>query len=191
MLTSDACLRMLAYSKASLLLSLEGLTQDDLLWQPGPGKNSIGWNACHVAHYRGAMMWYFDKEPDWESLGPLLAFGYDSDPDTLRDAIPAKARIIELIHEDWLWLLPRFAAFTEDDFERELSLNNPDGETLFEMWHRVSWHVDYHVGRICGLRSMLGKPKFPRPTFGDRARRNITKQSESRWERVLQAIDES
>jgi hypothetical protein len=33
-----------AYAKASLPRSLEGLTQGDLLWQPAPGRTSIGWN---------------------------------------------------------------------------------------------------------------------------------------------------
>jgi hypothetical protein len=189
MLSSEVCLRLLAYSKASLLRSLEGLTQEDLLWQPAKGRNSIGWNAGHVGQFRGAFMWFFDAKPNWVQLGPLLAFGYGGDPDQTRDAIPPKAELIRLIHEDWPLVLERLRHFSEDDFAREVPLNNPDGETLFEMVHRTSWHADHHVGRICALRADLGKPAFPRPTFGSRARRALQVTSESQWEKVLACVD--
>ena len=189
MRTSDLCLRMLAYAKASLLCCLEGLDRDDLVWQPEPGKGYIGWHACHVALLRGSLMWNFDKVPDWESLGELLAFGTGSNCDELRDQVPAKARLVELIHEDWALFVPRFAELGEADFDRPVPRNNPDGETLVEMFHRVAWHVEHHVGRLCGLRSMRGKPIFPRPTFGTTARRALEGGSETGWEKVLKAID--
>lgn len=184
------CLRLLAYSKASLLLSLEGLTREQLVWQPAPGKGTIGWNAAHVSQFRGALMWCFDPEPRWTELEPLIAFGYGSNPDELRDKLPPKAELIRLIHEDWDLLLQRLAPFTEADYEREVPLNNPDGETLFEALHRVSWHADHHVGRICALRSQLNTPTFPRPVFGARGRRALKEASESRWERIVRAADE-
>jgi hypothetical protein len=183
------CVRMLAYAKASLLRSLEKLTQEDLLWQPAAGKSSIGWNACHVGQFRSSLMWFFDPEPNWESIGPLLHFGYESRPDELRDQVPPRAKLIELIHEDWRLFLERFAQFADDQFAREVPLNNPDGETLIDMCHRTAWHCEHHVGRICGLRSLLGKPAFPRPMFGTRARQKLLVRSESRWEEVLQAVD--
>ena len=63
---SEVCLRLLAYSKASLLKSLEGLSDDDLRWQPAKGRTSIGWNAGHVSQFQRAFMWFFDAELDLE-----------------------------------------------------------------------------------------------------------------------------
>jgi hypothetical protein len=187
---SHVCLRLLAYSKASLLRSLEGLTQDDLLWQPAKGKNGIGWNAGHVGQFQSSLLWGFDEEPDWSCVGPLLTFGYGSDPEQTRCAIPPKARLIELIHHDWTQVLTRLSQFTDEQFEGQVPLRNPDGETLFEMLHRISWHADHHVGRISALRAAIGKPLFPRPTFGTAARRVLTATSESGWERILASLDE-
>lgn len=189
MLSSETCLRLLAYSKASLLKSLEGLSDDELRWQPAKRRNSIGWNAGHAGQFRSAFMWSFDPEPDWSEVGPLLAFGYGSDPDQTRDAIPPKAELFRLVREDWQIVLRRLSEFSEEDFGREVPLNNPDGETLFEMVHRVSWHTDHHVGRICALRADLGRPAFPRPIFGSRARRSLQAASESQWEAVLSSIE--
>lgn len=180
----------MAYSKASLLRSLEGLSQEELVWQPGPGKNCIGWHAMHVGQFQGALIWNFEKEPHWEAIGPFLPFGYGSDADEARGAVPEKGEMIRLIHADWDAFVKRFRMFREEDFGAEVPLNNPDGETLFEMLHRVSWHADHHVGKICGLRSLLNKPMFPRPTFGGKARRKLVVKSESGWERILGVVDE-
>ncbi|MDP6356684.1 MAG: DinB family protein [Planctomycetota bacterium] len=185
--TKQFCLRLLAYAKASLLMSLEGLNREDILWQPEPGKNNIGWNACHVGQFIGSLIWFFDDEPDWECLDPFIHFGHESDPDKLRDEIPDKEEIVRLIHKDWELFLVRFQASEESDFEKEVPLNNPDGETLLDMCHRTAWHAHHHIGLICALRSMQGKPTFPRPTFGSKARRELKASSETRWEDILTA----
>jgi hypothetical protein len=187
--TTDFCLRLLAFSKASLLKSLEYLPHEDLLWQPAPGKCSIGWHACHVGQFTGALMDHFDETPDWDSLGILRQFGYDSRPDALRDLIPPRQELFRLIHEDWRRFVERFRDFTDADCEHRIPQNNADGQTLLDLCHQVSWHCSHHVGRICGLRSMLNKPVYPRPAFSAGARQKLTTPSDSGWEQILVAID--
>jgi len=183
-------LRLFAYSKASLLYSLEGLTDADLAWQPKPGVCPIGWHAGHIGHFRGALMWFFDPEPDWDNLGAFLPFGYGSDPDATRALIPPWPELVQMIQEDWRLFRQRFEGFKTVDFSQPAPLNNADGETLFEMCHRITWHADHHTGQICTLREMLDKPIFPRPPFGTLLRRNWSRPSTTGWECILSAIDE-
>lgn len=182
-------LRMFAFSKASLLYSLEGLTDEDLVWQPAAGICNIGWHACHVSQIRGALMWFFDPEPDWESLGACLPFGYGSNPDELITQVPGWQELVWVIQEDWDLFLERFKAFQDADFNKPVPLNNEAGETLFEMCHRTAWHCDHHVGQLCGLREIMGKPIFPRPPFGTILRRDWAANSSTGWERLMKVID--
>jgi hypothetical protein len=183
-------LRMFAFSKASLLYSLEGLNDVDLAWQPAPGICPIGWHACHVAQIRGAFMWFFDLEPDWQSLGACLPFGYGSDPDETLPLMPSWQVLVDLIQQDWDLFLERFKGFRQEDFNQPVPLHNEDGETLFEMCHRTSWHANHHVGQLCALRDLLGKPIFPRPPFGKILRSRWEKNSTTGWERILDGIDQ-
>ena len=187
--TIDFCLRLLAFSKASLLRSLEYLPHEDLIWQPGPGKCSIGWHACHVGQFGGTLMWHFDENPDWESLGILRKVGSGTNPDLARERIPPRQELFRLIHGDWRQFVERFRELTDADCERPVPLNGRDGETLMDICHYLSWHCDYHVGRICGLRSQLGKPMYPKPAFSAGARQNLATPSDSGWEQVLVVID--
>jgi len=183
-------LRLFAFSKASLLYSLEGLTDADLVWQPKPGVCPIGWHAGHVGQIRGAFMWFFDPEPDWGSLGTLLSFGYGSDPDESCTLIPSWKNLTQMILEDWPLFRERFEGFMQADFTQPVPLNNADGETLFEMCHRTAWHADHHIGQICALREILGKPLFPRPPFGTILRRDWPKTSSTGWEEILSVVDD-
>jgi hypothetical protein len=183
-------LRLFAYSKASLLYSLEDLTDDDLVWQPSPGICYIGWHACHVAQIRGAFMWFFDPEPDWESLGAPLPFGYGSDPDELIPVMPGWQELVDLIREDWYLFLERFKGMRQMGFDQLVPLNNDAGETLFEMCHRTAWHADHHVGQLCAIRELLGKPIFPRPPFGTRLRQNWNAPSSTGWEKILDILED-
>jgi len=184
-------LRMFAYSKASLLNSLEGLSDADLSWQPKTGICPIGWHACHVGAIRGSFMWFFDAEPDWDSLGFILPFGYGSDPDETRSLIPTWQELVKAIRADWDLFRARFETFKSADFSQPVPLNNDDGETLFEMCHRTAWHADHHIGQICMLRELIGKPIFPRPPFGTILRHNWKATSLTGWEQILSVVDES
>lgn len=187
--TTDFCLRLLAFSKASLLKSLEYLPQEDLIWQPASGKCCIGWHACHVGQFTGMLMHHFDDHPDWDSLGLFRHFGYESSPNSLCHLIPQRQELFRLIHEDWRRFVERFRDFNDADCERPVPLHCTDGETLLDVCQRIAWHCDHHVGRICGLRSLLNKPVFPRPAFSAGARRKLTTPSDSGWEQILVAID--
>jgi hypothetical protein len=183
-------LRLFAFSKASLLYSLEGLTDADLVWQPKPGVCPIGWHAGHVGQIRGAFMWFFDSEPDWDSLGTLLVFGYGSDPDETRVKIPTWKELTHTILEDWRLFRERFETFRLADFAQPVPMNNEAGETLFEMCHRTTWHADHHIEQICALREIIGKPIFPRPPFGTILRKNWQKSSTTGWEEIVAVVDE-
>jgi hypothetical protein len=187
----NIALRLFAYSKASLLYSLEGLTDADLAWQSKPGLCPIGWHAGHIGAFRGALMWFFDAEPDWSSLGVFLPFGYGSDPDATLTMIPPWQELVQAIQEDWRLFRERFQIFRQADFSHAVPLNNPDGETLFEMSHRTTWHADLHIGQICMLRELLNKPIFPRPPFGATLRRNWSSASKTGWERIISMADET
>lgn len=61
--------------------TLDGLTTDDLNWQPVPGANSIGWLAWHLtrSHDRN-MSEVMGKEQLWLSDGWYARFGRPPDP---------------------------------------------------------------------------------------------------------------
>ena len=58
-------------SKEEFLLSeiINGLTEDDLYWQPATGSNSIGWTIWHVARVEDMWIQFFSKRglEKWES----------------------------------------------------------------------------------------------------------------------------
>ena len=55
-------------SKATLYQQLEGLTRDELTWQPGPESNPIGFMVWHIARVEDRWLHYFiqGKPQVWE-----------------------------------------------------------------------------------------------------------------------------
>ncbi len=73
---------LLERTEAVFLQALEGLTTDDLHWQPGPDSNPIGWLAWHLTRVQDRHVSVMQgKEQAWITDGWHAKFGRPADPE--------------------------------------------------------------------------------------------------------------
>ena len=73
---------VLEWTEAVFLQALEGLTTDDLHWQPGPDSNSIAWLAWHLTRVQDRHVSVMQgKEQAWITDGWHAKFERPADPE--------------------------------------------------------------------------------------------------------------
>ena len=129
-----------------------GLTPDQVAWQPTPRVASIGWNLQHL----GEMLDYylthvFDQGPPVQQA-PLVTMRSGSQDDgRFRDlqAIAAYHRQVRPAYRTWL------AGLTAADFQS--SIERSQGREITYAWAvgHIAEHESYHVGKCTLLRNLL------------------------------------
>ncbi|MFQ5987847.1 MAG: DinB family protein [Dehalococcoidia bacterium] len=163
----DCALEALNEEQTALEQAVDGLSQDELMWQPQPGANHIAFTLWHILRVEDFIVQYmFQRVPQvWESEKwheklnlpddpRITGYGYtaeqlDSFPSVqLRDLLAygeaVRARTVDYLRN----LDPaRFDEIVKSRILGEVSIGNLISHLLCE--------IDQHVGQIAYLRGLV------------------------------------
>lgn len=167
MLTAVFAREILERNEAILLGAVEGLSLDDLHWQPGPESNSIAWLLWHLSrtqdNHRSAM----DLTPHvWVAEGWHARFGRSADPadrgrgHTAEEVTAFRVPDLDTLLGYHTAVRARTDAFLSRATEEDLERQAPDvmGSGTVPAHHRLQMMlVDniQHSGQVAYLRGLL------------------------------------
>jgi uncharacterized damage-inducible protein DinB len=143
---------------------LEGITPDELEWQPGPGMNTIGMLLAHLAIVE---IWWAGLALDLENpvTEPVIGMGMEGDGMPLAEDGRPPAHLAGKDLSHYRDLLTRARAYVRETYARMM---DPDlNRTITRVWdegartYSVRWilyhtleHFAGHYGQILLLRHM-------------------------------------
>ncbi|MCZ6539289.1 MAG: DinB family protein [Chloroflexi bacterium] len=146
--------------------SVEGLTPEELLWQPAPESNHILWTVWHMARVsdRWANSTMLGGEELWardgwaERLGmPVERYGRGETPEQVRDFPPVDIGLVfEYFDAAHASLLAMIDGLEEADLDRDVYAAYRD-ESLNIGW--ILGHIlaeeSQHLGQVAYIRGMI------------------------------------
>jgi hypothetical protein len=150
----------------SLLRSLDGLTREQLAWQPDPQCNSIGWL---VWHYSRLLDFWVNtivkEEPQLWEQGWAEKFSRPAEPrdvgfahneEQLAEFEVPEPEVLNRYLEASRDLLVRILADQDDDLLSSTQVTNPGAGLmpLSTLFQQLIWELNQHGGHIAYLRGM-------------------------------------
>ena len=149
-----------------LLEALEGLSPDELTWQPGPAANSIGWILWHMVRVEDMWIQFFAQfKPElWERDGWHEKFGLPTRDNGFGHTAEQVNNFPRLDLEEFLLYraavreatLAFLATLTPNDMETVPRERRPE-MSLGAMFRQIIGEIYQHVGHIAYLRGLQGK----------------------------------
>ena len=147
--------------------ALDGLTQEDLNWQPRPDCNSIGWTTWHLTRAQDGLMSFIMREEElWTKDGWYAKFnrtpdandtGYGHSPE---QAAAFKSPNVETLLNYHRAALERskhcLATLSISDFSREI--DDPLSQLFPTVGSRIVIALDeilQHAGQVCYIRGLF------------------------------------
>ncbi|MHC4990594.1 MAG: DinB family protein [Planctomycetota bacterium] len=141
--------RALEFRKPMLLRNVEPLSEPQMRWRPGPGRNCIAWQLWHIA----------EVEDNWIRAvvtGEPLRFPFGVE---LREAsetdYPDKTQLVAYLHEVREITLARLESATADDFARETEDKDFGRLTVLDVWCGVVTSFAWHAGQVALTAKLL------------------------------------
>jgi len=151
-MTADALALQLGYTHFVIRKNLEGTTQEESLWRPERGGNSVNWVLGHILIHRNKIHQLIGLDPVWAELddGPYRRGSNPLDPaDPGVKTLEAMSAALDRSQEQVQ------GALAELSDER---LGETRGEnTVGELLYGLSFHEAYHAGQTGVLRRVAGK----------------------------------
>ena len=147
----------LEFRKPMLLRNVEPLSDEQMRWRPGPGRNPIAWQLWHIA----------EVEDNW--IGALviedpLRFPFGVQVRAARDEdYPRKAELLAYFREVRDLTRQRLDAAGEADFARQVEDPDFGRITLLDVWSGVVTSFAWHAGQIALTAKLL--PETPVSTM--------------------------
>jgi hypothetical protein len=147
----------LEFRKPMLLRNVEPLSDEQLRWRPGPGRNPIAWQLWHIA----------EVEDNWvRSLvtGEPLRFPFGVE---LRhagpDQYPAKSRLLEYLDEVRGLSRQRLEAADPAEFARRVVDPDFGSMSVLQVWSGVVTSFAWHAGQVALTAKLV--PQSPVSTM--------------------------
>lgn len=170
---SEAALFVAALDDQSRLLwsNLEGITPDELQWQPHPGMNTIGMLLTHLAIVETYWTKLMVEKDESGGIGPVLGIGEDDDGMPIK---PGEKPIALLNGKDLAffrdlnekaraYVRATTATMTDADLHAETIRKRQDGTevAITGRWYlyHVLEHFSGHYGQILLLRHLYRDAK--------------------------------
>jgi uncharacterized damage-inducible protein DinB len=132
----------LEFRKPAMLRLVEALSEEQLLWLPPNGRNSIAWQLWHIA----------EVEDNWVRdllLGQPRRYPFGrSVREASREHYPAKAELFAYCHEVRELMRRRLEATAEGDFDRMVQDATYGLLSGREVWGGVVTSFAWHAGQI-------------------------------------------
>ena len=132
-----------------MLRNIEPISEEQMLWIPGPGRSSIAWQLWHIA----------EVEDNWVRsmiTNEKLRFPFNIQMRNATDEdYPSKAKLVEYFHEVREITKNRLEAACENDFTHKVE--DPDfGKcTVLDIWMGVVTSFAWHAGQIALTAKLL------------------------------------
>ena len=149
-----------------LLEALDGLTPDELAWQPAPDANSIGWMLWHMVRVEDMWIQFFAQfQPElWESDGWHEKFGLPTRDNGFGHTAEQVNNFPRLDLAEFLQYraavrqstLAYLNTLTPDDMATVPRERRPE-MSLGAMFRQIIGEMYQHVGQIAYLRGLQGK----------------------------------
>ncbi len=152
---------------------IQGMTPEELQWQPKPGMNTIGMLLAHLAVVEVWWTMVALKNDPNADLVPILGIGVDDDGMPLKEGgtAPAKLAGKDLAYFDDLMTRARqfvkeaAASVSDADLASEFSRTRDDGSTrsITRRWYlyHILEHFSGHFGQILLLRHLYRMSSVP------------------------------
>ncbi len=151
----------LEFRKPMLLRNVEPLSQEQMLWRPGPERNSIAWQLWHIA----------EVEDNWvRSLvtrEPMrFPFGMQVRAASRDEQYPPKADLLAYLHEVRGLTQRRLESAAAADFAR--AVEDPDFGKLhvLDVWSGVVTSFAWHAGQVALTAKLLPGTPVTTMQFG-------------------------
>jgi len=141
----------------------EGLTDEQLYYQPSSDTNSIAWLIWHLSRWRDKISAAIVGEPQvWTSEGWAQRFEFDTDRTGLGDTLEQVAAFG--VERDLLLgyasaahnaIVERVSRMTPEDFEKEIEYTPGSSRPAWRALISVMGDSSEHTGQINYLRGMI------------------------------------
>ena len=139
----------LEFRTPALLSAIDSLSDQDLLWSPPNGANSIAWLLWHIAEVEDN--WVRDR---LLALPKRYPFG-TSVKARGTAPWPSKVELVAYFHEVRALSRDRLERTSEDDFDREIADEHYGSLTVRAVWAGVASSCAWHGGQIVLIANRL------------------------------------
>lgn len=138
------------------LAEVEGLTEDQLFWQPGDNCLPIIWHVGHIAHRERVHIGKFLQAlPEPVVPAQFKVFGAEWVPlEQIRNAVSSPAELFSWVREVRQGSLSYISGLEEEDFH-SAAPTLQDEMTVAHWLLNTAAHTALHIGRIQLLRALL------------------------------------
>jgi uncharacterized damage-inducible protein DinB len=154
-MTAEAIKAMLGFNGWSIDKLLDGITEQESLFQPQEAGNCVNWVLGHIIASRHGALKLLGNGGIW---GKEELSKYDRGGSPVTDV--ATALSLESLRADEAatreLIAEALGAVSEADLSQEVS-DKTLGETVGAQLVGFQWHEGYHVGQLGLLRRVLGK----------------------------------
>ncbi len=141
----------------------EGLTDEQLYYQPSPDTNSIAWLIWHLSRWRDKISAAIaGEEQVWTNEGWAQRFNIDSDRTGLGDTLEQVAAfrvernlLLGYASAAHNALVERVSRMTPEDFEKEIVYSPASSRPAWRALVSVMGDSSEHTGQINYLRGMV------------------------------------
>lgn len=152
----------LQFRMPMMLRNVQPLSEEQLHWTPGRGRNSIAWQLWHIA----------EVEDNWPAavIGPALRwndpprypFGI-MHPRATREQYPSKGQLLDYLHDVRRRTPGRLERLRESDMD--VIVHDPDYQelTVRDVWAGVVTSFAWHAGQIALTAKLI--PNTPVSTL--------------------------
>ena len=158
--------------------SLDGLTPDELAWQPAPNANSIGWTVWHCS--RLLDFWFntvVQGQPQlWEQgwaekfnrPAEAMDSGFSHSPEQVTAfEAPATDVLYGYLEAGWDLAFQFLGEQSDDSLSStELTLPGMGSMPLTTLYQQLVWELNQHSGHIAYLRGLQRGLEDPKYTGG-------------------------
>lgn len=148
---------------------LADLTPEDLLWQPDPGSNSIGWLVWHLLRVEDDhlaaldgrdQVWADGWKERFDLPYPAKAIGYGMSPAQVAAfSVTGPELLVEYADAVWQQTRHILGGLTDDDFERVVDTSWDPPVTLGVRLVSVINDTGQHIGQVGYLRGFRERTK--------------------------------
>ena len=147
----DTLSKLYGYNVMVIEKNLDGITNEESLFQPQPGGNCLNWVLGHIVATRNAVMKVIGENPVWSDT-EAAPYRRGSAPLTSAETALPLEKILNDLRDSQNRLMAKLGQMQPEELEAHLE----DG-TRYEQLAVLQFHEAYHAGQPGTLRRFTGK----------------------------------
>lgn len=160
----EMTLDSLEWARKLTLMGIDGLTDQEMMFQPKPGLNHALWLLGHIAESENGIILGFCKGENLLPAGWHETFGIGSQPKSDPKAYPSRKEILALMEKTHIAAIAYIQFLSAKDLDRQPPGIGNLPERARQMFATVGRclqghirHESSHAGQIGMLRRLMGR----------------------------------